>query len=190
MKYINRDADGKGKRLSPFVVVSKLLLEDERLTLEQKGLMTILLGNRDDFNQNIRYLSKELGISEGKLKRILKALKAHGYIQRIQKRDENGKWFWSTFIYEVPPPVDKPANQNPPPQNPHNQAPAGGKGSDLISNNLNKEKELNNLLMSPTEPPSNKEELKGEGSTGISDRKRDNHPPKKTPLDYPDDLMF
>ena len=190
MKYIHRDADGKGKRLSPFVVVSKLLLEDERLTLEQKGLMTILLGNRDDFNQNIRYLSKELGISEGKLKRILKGLKAYGYVKRIQKRIEEGKWSWSTHIYEVPPLVGLSDDGSPPPPNPQHRKPVDANAVDLTRNTLNKEKEIKNLLMNPTESPSNKEELKGGSSKGISDRKRDNEPPKKTPLDYPDDLMF
>lgn len=190
MKYIIRDAKTLSERSHPYTVVSKVIIEDKRLTPEEIGIMTFLLSNRDNFNQGIGPLQRRFNYTEERLAKIIRRLKSYGYVRREKKRGSDGKWIWETFVIEVPPALGSPGTGEPHPGNPRHGAPQHGLRGDLTSNDINKEKETKNLLMNPTEPPINKEKLKGEESTGISISKRENHTPEKPPLDYPDDLMF
>lgn len=150
-KFIHRDCYGpNGKRKFPFTSISRVIVDDENLNLELKGLMLLLLSNKDDFNQRMIGLAKKLGLSEKALRKRTNKLRALGYLVVKPTRGTGGVLDSETYVFELP--VKKyPGGQAPPVVDSLDgkQAvgiSASGQTGLLITTTINKEEETKNNL--------------------------------------------
>ncbi len=94
-------------KVERYFVVQNAVFSDERLSWEARGLMGYLLSKPDHWQVRLHDLMKRGPAGQHKIRRILKELRATGYIQtsRIKRRD--GTFDWLTTIHEDPqPPAD------------------------------------------------------------------------------------
>lgn len=190
-KYIFRDAIKLSDRKHPYVVVSKAIVEDERLTPEDIGIMTVLLSNKDNWNQNVVALKVRLKISEKRLRKRLAHLKSLGYVQRNKHKALDGTWIWETIVIEDPEGGNtKPQSGNGPGGSPGSGSPVNGPGFNLISNILNKEEGIKNILTNKKELVNKEELLKPPGLKGISDRKSNTQSTENWGMDDQEEFPF
>jgi Fe2+ or Zn2+ uptake regulation protein len=102
-----------------FYILDKKISEDKRLSWPARGLLVFLLGKPDNWKVNVQALISETGASDMPLGRdgvyrILKALKAAGYVKTVKYHD--GKIDY--FVSEVPD-TEKPDLEKPDTDNPH-----------------------------------------------------------------------
>ena len=116
------------QRTSDYTVMSNYHLRDRNLTLKSKGLLSMMLTLRDDWNYTTRGLAAISREGVDAIGTALKELELAGYITRRQLRDANGRISDTEYtIYErpqdVPPDTDSPDTENPDMVNPDTDAP-------------------------------------------------------------------
>ena len=116
------------QRTSDYTVMSNYHLRDRNLTLKSKGLLSMMLSLRDDWNYTTRGLAAISREGVDAIGTALKELELAGYITRRQLRDVNGRISDTEYtIYErpqdVPPDTDSPDTENPDMVNPDTDAP-------------------------------------------------------------------
>jgi hypothetical protein len=74
-----------------FVTVPNRVLEDNRLSLEAKGLLCWLLSRPNDWTFRLALIGPLLGIGRDKTERLFSELNHTGYVDRIQERID-GRW--------------------------------------------------------------------------------------------------
>ena len=116
------------QRTSDYTVMSNYHLRDRNLTLKSKGLLSMMLSLRDDWNYTTRGLAAISREGVDAIGTALKELELAGYITRRQLRDANGRISDTEYtIYErpqdVPPDTDSPDTENPDMVNPDTDAP-------------------------------------------------------------------
>ncbi|MCT7596565.1 helix-turn-helix domain-containing protein [Aliarcobacter butzleri] len=82
----------KNKKKTNFTQISNICISDKNLSLDARGLMSILMSYPNDwqfYNQNI---SKIANVGVDKLNKLYKQLEMYGYIKRTKKRDSKGKF--------------------------------------------------------------------------------------------------
>ena len=85
---------------------------DKNLSLKAIGLLTIFLTLPDDWEFSIRGTEKIVKDGKASIQSAMKELKAAGYLETTQMRDEKGKLGKSMYIiYEVPRKMLGPAEQ-------------------------------------------------------------------------------
>lgn len=87
------------KKKTKFTQISNICLYDDRLSLDSRGLMCILLSypnNWKFYNKNVAKISN-IGID--KLNKLYRQLEQFGYLKRTKKRDELGKF--RGFEFEI-----------------------------------------------------------------------------------------
>ena len=86
----------------PFTIISHYLVKDKRLTATEKGLMLMILSNKDVYVLNSSYLQKESGLGKVQFNKSMKRLQELGYL--LKKPLNNGGYKWivmeSTLIFE------------------------------------------------------------------------------------------
>lgn len=86
----------------PFTIISNHLVKDERLNAAEKGLMLMVLSNRNVYILNSSYLQKESGLGKTTFNKSMKTLQKVGYL--LKKPLQNGGYKWivmeSTLIFE------------------------------------------------------------------------------------------
>ncbi len=103
-------------REHPYRTMNISVLQDNRLSLEARGLLGYLLSKPDDWEVRFTDLLLYAGpnCKEDRLRRILKELESFGYIQRTRKNVAHGKFEWVTTVFETPRTdstiLDKPAS--------------------------------------------------------------------------------
>ena len=86
-----------------YTVMSNHHLKDRTLTLESKGLLSMMLSLPDEWNYTTRGLAAICREGVDSIGAALKELENHGYIRRTQLRDEKGKITDTEYvIYEMP----------------------------------------------------------------------------------------
>ncbi|MGG1480466.1 hypothetical protein ABE402_05950 [Bacillus smithii] len=135
------------KKQSNYVVMNKTALHDPRLSWKAKGLHAYMLSMPDDWKFYDDELEKHAKNGKDALKSAIKELKQYGYMRRVRRQNEKGKFEWETIVYE------EPYTENPSMENPSMEKPLMGKPSmenpqllnnkELSINELNN-KELNN----------------------------------------------
>jgi hypothetical protein len=93
--------------------MSRALFEDERISLEAKGMMGYILVKPDDWTVQPTDLQRRGGIGRDKTYRILNELIEAGYIERREERSEDGTF--CDLVYYV--------NEEPCPENPDTDKP-------------------------------------------------------------------
>lgn len=96
---IIRVPDGERER---FLIADKRAIEDNRLSLQTRGLHGFLLSKPDDWRIRYRALARETNTSERRIRRSLKELEEAGYLVRRPVQKGNGQWDWDQTLYEVP----------------------------------------------------------------------------------------
>ena len=108
------------QRTSDYTVMSNYHLRDKNLTLKSKGLLSMMLSLRDDWNYTTRGLAAISKEGVDAIGTALKELEIAGYITRRQLRGANGRICDTEYtIYErpqhreTPPGTDSPDTENP-----------------------------------------------------------------------------
>jgi hypothetical protein len=86
----------------PFTIISNHLVKDERLSATEKGLMLMILSNKNIYILNSTYLQKESNLGKVHFNKSLKKLQELGYL--LKKPLKNGGYKWivmeSTMIFD------------------------------------------------------------------------------------------
>lgn len=86
-----------------FVILSRFPLEDERVSLEGRGLYASLMTKPDNWQISIEHLTKSSPAGYDKVKRILNELIGYKYIRKEEKRNMRGQYSSPIYtIYELP----------------------------------------------------------------------------------------
>lgn len=89
----------RAEHTNDYTVIQNQLLTDGRLSLEARGFMAYVLALPDDWNFSIKGLAYQLGITERAVMKIVKELKAAGYIEQTKTKDGSGKF--NGYVWEV-----------------------------------------------------------------------------------------
>ena len=86
-----------------FTIVDGAAINDAELSLEALGLLVRMLSLNEEWEFNIEGLISRFGIGRKTLLRCIKELKARGYLEINQVKNEAGKFsFREWHVYEVP----------------------------------------------------------------------------------------
>jgi hypothetical protein len=97
---------------NPYSMLRKAMFEDNRLSLEARGMLGYILVKPDDWQIQIADLMKQGKTGRDRVYRIINELIGFGYIDRIEVRNEQGKVVrYDYFTYEEPLP-EKPYTEN------------------------------------------------------------------------------
>lgn len=100
-------ADSRIRRQSaPFAQVPNDLLRDERLTMEARGFMALLLTYADDWRFNRAHLERVSGLGKTKWERVIGELKGIGYLAIEREAGTpsfTGGWVWDLRHDAIPP---------------------------------------------------------------------------------------
>jgi DnaD/phage-associated family protein len=75
---------------------------DVRLSWESRGLMGYLLSKPNNWQVRQKDLEKQGPAGSRKVKRMLAELRLYGYMNRIRTKMEDGKFDWTTEVFESP----------------------------------------------------------------------------------------
>lgn len=88
---------------NPYVMVNKCYLENNKLSLKAKGLLTYLLSKPDDWKVYLQQLKNSSTDSRDSINSAMKELINKKYITRIRKPKEKGKFKGHDYtVYEKP----------------------------------------------------------------------------------------
>ena len=101
-----------------YTIMSNYHLQDKRLTLKSKGLLSIMLSLPDDWDYSVLGLTAICKESKTSIQGILKELEEYGYLIRYRVQNKKGLFEYIYNIYEYPqtdkPCTDKPCTENVP----------------------------------------------------------------------------
>lgn len=93
--------------------ISNHYLRDESLSLDAKGLLTLMLSLPEDWDYSITGLTNFISDGRVCVANTIRELEEHGYIRRRQNRGENGAFAKNEYwIYEVPQTEETPNAEN------------------------------------------------------------------------------
>lgn len=91
------------KKTKNFFILSRFVAQDERLSLEARGLLIFLLSMPDDWVVCIGHLAKISPAKRDKIRRILNELIKFNYIQKHETRGKHGRFSNPEYIvHEFP----------------------------------------------------------------------------------------
>lgn len=95
----------KSGRKKGFTVLYKSAIEDQRLPLDARGLLAVMVGLPEDWSYTITGLAEHVGVGRDTIRRLLKILEKVGYLVRDQAHDESGHFAGNVYILqdEAPP---------------------------------------------------------------------------------------
>lgn len=85
-----------------YTIMSNYHFKDKRLSLKAKGLLSMMLSLSDNWNFSLIGLSSICVEGKDTIRKILNELKRYKYLKMIEKRDENGRFYYEYIIYEKP----------------------------------------------------------------------------------------
>ena len=93
------------EKIKNYTVMSNYHLQDSKLSLKAKGLLSVMLSLPDDWDYSINGLVQISKENETAIKSALKELKDNGYVEIIKhtpKISTNGKFEYEYVVYEKP----------------------------------------------------------------------------------------
>lgn len=95
----------KSGRKKGFTVLYKSAIEDQRLPLDARGLLAVMVGLPEDWSYTITGLAEHVGVGRDTIRRLLGILEKVGYLVRDQAHDESGRFAGNVYILqdEAPP---------------------------------------------------------------------------------------
>lgn len=102
----------KSGRKKGFVVLFRSAAQDQRLSLEARGLFALMISLPDDWEYTVSGLAVKAGCGREKVRRLLKELQTVGYLLREQSHDSGGKFGGNVYALqdEAPPLPENPSN--------------------------------------------------------------------------------
>ena len=101
-----------------YTVVSNAVIRDNRLSFRARGILLALLSRPADWRTNADALARESIEGRTAILTALTELEQQGYLVRIKKQDELGRWTTDSLVYDQPksgfPTSDNPTAGNPP----------------------------------------------------------------------------
>lgn len=110
----NREPNARRFYNGNFTIIGNDVFSDDRLSLEEIGLLSYLRSKPDDWIVIFSYLQKRFDIGRDKLRRIMDGLVERGYITRTRSRDDSGAF--GPYEYQI---FDIPKLSSPDTENPH-----------------------------------------------------------------------
>lgn len=100
------------RRRKAFATLYREVAQDDRLSLEARGLLILMASLPEDWEYSVAGLAKKAGCGKDKLRRILGELETVGYLAREQSHDSGGKFAGNIYVIqdEAPPLSGKPDN--------------------------------------------------------------------------------
>ena len=102
------------KKKGGWSALPRSLFEDDKLSLDARGLAGWLGTRTDNFIISPSGIRKLLGIGKEKYGRIAGELQRGGYLERVEGRDNSGRFIWEFIFQLVPQSVFPPAAGFPP----------------------------------------------------------------------------
>ncbi len=90
------------KKEEGYTVMSNYHFKDRKLSLKAKRLLSLMLLLPDDWDFSMIGLTNICIESRDTIRKILNELKNNRYLKTIEKRDENGRFYYEYIIYEKP----------------------------------------------------------------------------------------
>lgn len=85
-----------------FFVASNVPFNDKNLSWEARGMMGYFLSKPDDWQVMFGNLVKAGTAKDFKVRKVLKELEEHGYLERKRIANDKGQYEWVSTIFEVP----------------------------------------------------------------------------------------
>lgn len=82
--------------------MSNYHFKDKRLSLKAKALLSLMLSLPDDWDFLLMGLTSICIENKDTIRKTLNELKNNKYLKMIEKRDENGRFYYEYIIYEKP----------------------------------------------------------------------------------------
>lgn len=89
----------RAKQKNNFTIIPNKTINDEKLSLRSRGLLTYLLSKPDNWNVSLVHLSTVCNEGKSAIRASLNELIEHGYIKRGQLRDDTGRM--TGYQYDV-----------------------------------------------------------------------------------------
>jgi len=87
----------------PYVMIVRATLQDSTLSWEARGMLAYLLSKPDNWDTRFSDLMEEGGSGRERTQKIIKELKDHGYIRRLQTRNAQGVYLpGQLLVFETP----------------------------------------------------------------------------------------
>ncbi len=175
MFSVKRDAHKKN-----YTCVSNQLLRDERLSLEAKGFMAVVLSLPDDWEFSVRGMVSLCGVAKSQIYRLLTELQHSGYL-KIKQEKEGSRFLPVHYSFcELPektvdtnepdvldavfplPDFPLPQNEEPQIEEPENEVPQFSVTENLPQSNTNIpsiEKIINTVLINQSERTDEEKEI-------------------------------
>lgn len=131
-----------------FVVLYRSAAQDDRLSLEARGLLVMMASLPDNWSYSETGLASKAGCGRQKVNRILRELIDAGYLLREQRHGERGKFSSCTYVLQEEAPAGR-AEKAPLYENPSTGSPSTVKpstGFQALKNKEEKNKEINTPL--------------------------------------------
>ncbi|MDO4372779.1 MAG: helix-turn-helix domain-containing protein, partial [Clostridia bacterium] len=92
-------------RKKGFVVLFRSAAQDDRLSLEARGLFALMVSLPENWSFTVVGLARKAGCGKNKIRRILEELETVGYLLREQEHREGGQFGANIFVLqdEAPP---------------------------------------------------------------------------------------
>lgn len=101
----------KSGRTKGFVVLFRSAAQDERLSLEARGLFALMVSLPENWSYTVAGLAKKAGCGREKARRLLQELQTVGYLVREQSHDGGGKFSGSVYVlHDEAPLPENPSN--------------------------------------------------------------------------------
>ena len=101
----------KSGRKKGFVVLFRSAAQDDRLSLEARGLFALMVSLPENWSYTVAGLAKKAGCGREKARRLLQELQTVGYLVREQSHDDGGKFSGAVYVLQ---------DEAPLPENPSN----------------------------------------------------------------------
>ena len=147
----------KSGRTKGFVVLFRSAAQDERLSLEARGLFALMVSLPENWSYTVAGLAKKAGCGREKARRLLQELQTVGYLVREQSHDNGGKFSGAVYVLQDEAPLpENPSNgetENAPlPEKPPTDDPSTAEPSTEIAPEKNKELKTPEVKKPPKAP--------------------------------------
>lgn len=134
----------KSGRKKGFVVLFRSAAQDERLSLEARGLFALMVSLPENWSYTVAGLAKKAGCGREKARRLLQELQTVGYLVREQSHDDGGKFSGAVYVLQDEAPLpENPSNgetkDQPLPEKPTTAEPSTAEPPTGIAPEKNKE---------------------------------------------------
>lgn len=90
------------KSTGDFWMSHKHWANDRELSWEARGVLSYLFSKADSWEINMKDLIKASPSGRDRTRRVMKELEKQGYVTRIKRKNEEGKFFWESEVREIP----------------------------------------------------------------------------------------